>query len=226
MIANPSEGERSRWRGPMRGRFITFEGGEGAGKSTQVARLAARLTVNVGAPLLTREPGGSEGAESIRNLLVTGSTDRWSSLSETLLIFAARDDHLRRVIRPALDAGRWVICDRFSDSTRAYQGAAGGVSRVLISSLEAEVIGDNRPDLTLMLDVPVETGLERALARGGAEGRFEAKGLAFHQRLRTEFADIARAESERCALISADGSQDEVADRIWRAVCRKFGWMS
>jgi dTMP kinase len=202
----------------MRGRFITFEGGEGAGKSTQVARLAERLADRVGAPLLTREPGGSEGAESIRDLLVTGSTDRWSSLSETLLIFAARDDHLRRAIRPALDKGRWVICDRFSDSTRAYQGAAGGVARAFISSLEAEVIGEDRPDLTLILDVQVETGLERALARGGAEGRFEAKGLAFHQRLRAEFATIARAEPERCELISADGSPDHVADRIWHAV--------
>jgi dTMP kinase len=142
------------------------------------------------------------------------------------LIFAARDDHLRRTIRPALDAGRWVICDRFWDSTRAYQGAAGGVSRAFISSLEAEVIGEDRPDLTLILDVPVETGLERALARGGAEGRFEAKGLAFHERLRAEFTEIARTEPERCALISADGTQDEVADRIWDAVCRKFEWTS
>ena len=210
----------------MRGRFITFEGGEGAGKSTQVARLAERLASQVGAPLLTREPGGSEGAESVRSLLVTGTTDRWSSLSETLLIFAARDDHLRRAIRPALDAGRWVICDRFSDSTRAYQGAAGGVSRAFISSLEAEVIGDDRPDLTLILDLPVETGLERAMARGGGEGRFEAKGLAFHQRLRDAFAEIARVEPERCALISAEGSPAEVSDRIWGAVCRKFGWTS
>ena len=210
----------------MRGRFITFEGGEGAGKSTQVARLAERIAGKVGAPLLTREPGGSEGAESIRSLLVTGTTDRWSSLSEALLIFAARDDHLRRAIRPALHAGRWVICDRFSDSTRAYQGAAGGVSRAFISALEAEVICDDSPDLTLILDVPVETGLERAMTRGGAEGRFEAKGLAFHERLRTEFAEIARAEPDRCVLISADGSPAEVSERIWDTVCQKFGLTS
>jgi len=208
----------------MRGRFITFEGGEGAGKSTQVARLAERLAQRIGPPLLTREPGGSDGAESLRTLLVTGSTDRWSSLAETLLIFAARDDHLRRAIRPALQAGQWVICDRFSDSTRAYQGAAGGVSQALIGALEAEVIGDDRPDLTLILDVPVETGLERAMARGGAEGRFEAKGQAFHQRLRAEFAKIARAEPDRCVLIPAEGSPDEVATRIWDAVGHKFGW--
>ena len=210
----------------MRGRFITFEGGEGAGKSTQVALLAERLAGKVGAPLLTREPGGSEGAESIRGLLVTGATDRWSSLSETLLIFAARDDHLRRSIRPALESGRWVICDRFSDSTRAYQGAAGGVSSAFISALEKEVIADARPDLTLILDVPVETGLERALARGGAEGRFEAKGLAFHERLRAKFHEIALAEPERCVVISANGSPAEVGDRIWDAVRQKFGWAS
>ena len=210
----------------MRGRFITFEGGEGAGKSTQVARLAERLAQKVGAPLLTREPGGSDGAETIRALLVNGATDRWSSLSETLLIYAARDDHLRRAIRPALESGQWVICDRFSDSTRAYQGAAGGVSRDMIATLETEVIGNERPDLTLILDIPVETGLHRALQRGGAEGRFEAKGLAFHQRLRAEFSEIARAEPGRCALISAEGPPDEVAERIWHAVCRKFGWAS
>jgi dTMP kinase len=210
----------------MRGRFITFEGGEGVGKSTQVARLAERLVERIGAPLLTREPGGSEGAESIRSLLVTGAADRWSSLAETLLIFAARDDHLRRAIRPALEAGRWVICDRFSDSTRAYQGAAGGVSCDLIATLEAGVIGADRPDLTLILDAPVETGLERAMARGGAEGRFEAKGLAFHQRLRAAFIEIVQAEPERCALIPAEGSPAEVSERVWDVVCRKFGWAS
>jgi len=210
----------------MRGRFITFEGGEGAGKSTQVARLAERLADRVGAPLLTREPRGSDGAERIRELLVTGATDRWSSLSEALLIFAAREDHLRRAIRPALESGRWVICDRFSDSTRAYQGAAGGVSSALISALEAEVIAQTRADLTLILDVPVETGLQRALARGGGEGRFEAKGIAFHERLRAEFHAIAAAEPERCVVIPANGSPAEVGDRIWNAVCQKFGWTS
>ena len=210
----------------MRGRFITFEGGEGVGKSTQVARLAERLADRVGAPLLTREPGGSDGAERIRELLVTGATDRWSSLSEALLIFAAREVHLRRAIRPALESGRWVICDRFSDSTRAYQGAAGGVSSALISALEGEVIGQTRADLTLILDVPVETGLQRALARGGGEGRFEAKGLAFHERLRAEFHAIAAAEPERCVVIPAHGAPAEVEVRIWDAVCQKFGWTS
>ena len=205
------------------GRFITIEGGEGAGKSTQIRRLAARLTPRVGAPLETREPGGSPGAEALRGLLVTGAADRWSPLAETLILFAAREDHLTRRIRPALAAGQWVLCDRFSDSTRAYQGAAGGTDPALIAALEAGVIGPTRPDLTLLLDLPVEAGLARAAARGDAEARFEGKGLAFHQRLRDGFLAIAAAEPERVCVIDAARAPDAVEAAIWAAVRTRLG---
>ena len=150
-----------------RGRFITFEGGEGAGKSTQVQRLAARLKAGGGEVVTTREPGGSPGAESIRDLVLKGSADRWSPVTETLLMYAARRDHVERVIRPALERGAWVICDRFADSTRAYQGAAGGVDAKFISALETYVLETTRPDLTLVFDLPAEVGLQRAHARAG-----------------------------------------------------------
>ena len=204
------------------GRFITIEGGEGGGKSTQLQRLATRLEPRVGAPLQTREPGGSTGAEALRGLLVTGASDRWSPLAETLILFAARDDHLNRRIRPALAAGQWVLCDRFSDSTRAYQGAAGGTDPTLIAALETRVIGPTRPDLTLLLDLPVEVGLGRASARGGDEARFEGKGLAFHQQLRDGFLAIAAAEPERVAVIDADQPPDAVEADIWAVVCDRL----
>ncbi len=207
----------------MQGRFITIEGGEGAGKSTQLRRLAARLTPRVGAPLETREPGGSPGAEALRGLLVTGAADRWSPMAETLILFAARDDHLARRIRPALSAGQWVLCDRFSDSTRAYQGAAGGTDPALIAALEAHVIGETRPDLTLLLDLPAEAGLARASARGDAEARFEGKGLAFHQRLRNGFLAIAAAEPDRVCVIDATPAPEAVEAAIWTAVSDRLG---
>ena len=163
----------------MRGRFITFEGGEGAGKSTQVARLAAWLRASGMDLVHTREPGGSPGAEQIRNLVLNGSAERWSPMTETLLMYAARADHLERTIRPALEAGRWVLCDRFADSSRAYQGAGGGVAQSFIEQLDATVVGRDQPDLTLIFDLPVEIGLARALGRGGgSEVRFESKGEA------------------------------------------------
>lgn len=202
----------------QRGRFITIEGGEGAGKSTQVRRLASRLSVLVGAPVLTREPGGSPGAEALRGLLVNGDADRWSPLAETLILFAARDDHLRRTIRPALAAGQWVLCDRFCDSTRAYQGAAGGTDLNVIRALEQAVIGDTLPDLTLIMDLSPQAGLDRAAGRGGGEARFESKGIAFHARLREGFLDIARAEPDRCVVIDAGGGPDAVEALIWAAV--------
>jgi dTMP kinase len=201
-----------------RGRFITFEGGEGAGKSTQVRQLAARLKAAGREVVATREPGGSPGAEAIRALLVQGEADRWSALTETLLMYAARRDHIERVIAPALARGAWVICDRFADSTRAYQGAAGGADPALIRTLETAILGENRPDLTLILDLPVAEGLARASGRGDAEGRFEAKGQAFHERLRQAFLEIARAEPRRCAVIDAARSPDEVEALIWSAV--------
>jgi dTMP kinase len=202
------------------GRFITFEGGEGAGKSTQLRRLAARLG-EAREVVATREPGGSPGAESIRDLLVRGEADRWSPVTETLLMYAARRDHIERVIVPALARGAWVVCDRFADSTRAYQGAGGGADPALIAALEAQVLGDVRPDLTLILDLPVDQGLARAEGRGDAETRFESKGLAFHGRLRQAFLEIASAEPERCAVIDATLAPDEVAAAIWAVVAAR-----
>jgi dTMP kinase len=201
-----------------RGRFITFEGGEGAGKSTQVRILAERLRAAGLEVVATREPGGSPGAEAIRELLVNGDPDRWSAMSETLLMYAARRDHIERTIRPALESGAWVISDRFADSTRAYQGAGGGAPQGLVAALETFVLEDTRPDLTLILDLPVELGLERAGLRGGGEARFEAKGVAFHQRLRDGFLAIARAEPNRCVVLDAGQPPETVSDAVWGAV--------
>lgn len=200
------------------GRFITLEGGEGAGKTTQARRLADRLKARFGEVVITREPGGSPGAEAIRELLLNGAVDRWSPITETLMMYAARRDHLERTIGPALARGAAVICDRFADSTRAYQGAGGGAPEALIATLEAEIVGDQRPDLTLVFDLPVEAGLARAASRGGGEARFEAKGTAFHERLRTAFLAIAAAEPARCVLIDAARSPDEVEAAVWSAV--------
>ena len=215
-----------------RGRFITFEGGEGAGKSTQVRRLAERLR-GLGEVVVTREPGGSPGAEAIRALLVNGPVERWSPISETLLMYAARRDHIERVIGPALARGAWVVCDRFFDSTRAYQGAAGGAPAGLLKGLETEVVGELVPDLTLILDLPVAVGLARATqrtkngggktGRGQPEGRFEAKGVEFHERLRAAFLDIAAREPDRCRVIDADAGMDVVTERIAAAVAARWG---
>ena len=207
----------------QRGRFITFEGGEGAGKSTQVRRLAERLqAVAVGEVVVTREPGGSAGAEQLRDLLVRGEPDRWSPVAETLILSAAREDHLERLIRPALARGAWVVSDRFADSTRAYQGLGGGVSPELIAALEQAVVGRDRPDFTLVLDLPVEIGLARAGRRGGPEQRFEHKDLAFHRRLREGYLAIARVEPERCQVIQAQGEPGAIARAIWAAVSARF----
>jgi dTMP kinase len=205
-----------------RGRFITFEGGEGAGKSTQLKRVVARLQAQGREVVATREPGGSPGAESIRELVLKGSADRWSPVTETLLMYASRRDHIERVIRPALDRGAWVVCDRFADSTRAYQGAAGGTDPELIAALETYILEGTRPDLTLVFDLPVDVGLERAHARAGSEMRFESKGLAFHERLREGFLAIAAGEPDRCAVIDARGSLDEVEAKVWAAVAARL----
>lgn len=205
-----------------RGRFITFEGGEGAGKSTQARLLVERLQAAGLTVVMTREPGGSEGAEALRPLLVTGDRDRWTPTAETLLMYAGRSDHLTRLIRPALEAGTWVVCDRFSDSTRAYQGAGGGVDPAFIEAIEAEVVGVDKPDLTLIFDMPVEVGLERAFGRDMFEARFESKGLEFHERLRAEFLRIASREPERCARIDASGSLEAVAADVWAAVSSRL----
>ena len=207
----------------MAGRFITLEGGEGSGKSTQSKRLGAALEAKGYNVLVTREPGGSPGAEEIRGLLVNGAPGRWDALTETLLVYAARADHVGRTIGPALLADRWVVCDRFTDSTYAYQGAGRGLARETIRRIDSIVLDDFKPDLTLMLDLEVETGLKRAASRGKAESRFENFDSDFHERLRQAFLEIAKRNPDRCALI--DGGQDEeaVAAAIWAAVARRFG---
>lgn len=205
-----------------RGTFISFEGGEGAGKSTQIRRLADRLRADGADVVLTREPGGCEGAEQIRDLILNGAVDRWSPITETLLMYAARRDHIERVIRPALDRGAIVLCDRFADSTRAYQGAGGDAPLGLIKALEDHVLGGLKPDLTLVFDMPVDAGLARAEARGG-EARFESKGLEFHRRLAEAFLEIARREPERCVVIEAADTIDAVWADVWDAVSTRLG---
>lgn len=200
---------------PAGGVFITLEGGEGAGKSTQVARLAARLRARTNHPVVTtREPGGSPYAEEIRAAVLAGVAKPYGPFAEALLFSAARLDHLDRLIRPALARGETVICDRFIDSTRAYQGAAGGLDPAVLNALERVVVGRTRPALTLILDLPPETGLARAAARGEGQDRFEAEALSFHARLRAAFLDIAAREPGRCAVIDAAAEPDAVEDAI------------
>ena len=204
-------------RAPGRGRFITFEGGEGSGKSTQIKKLAERLEASSLRALITREPGGSPGAEIIRHLVLSGMGRLLGPDAETLLFAAARDDHVRTVIQPALSQGTWVLCDRFSDSTRVYQGRLGHVSPELLNALQRVTIGDLKPDLTFILDVPVEVGLNRAAVRRGnsAPDRFESEDVRFHQELREGYREIAAAEPERCVLIDATADVDTVAAQIW-----------
>lgn len=197
-----------------RGLFITLEGGEGSGKSTQGKLLRDALETSGQSVVLTREPGGSPGAEAIRNLLVTGDTDRWDGLTEALLLFAARRDHVERTIRPALADGVIVISDRFADSTMAYQGYGHNLDREKIDALYRLSLGDFQPDLTLILDIPVEQGLKRAVSRGGDEQRYENMDIAFHNRLRDGFMDIAQREPKRCKVVDASGTEDEVAARL------------
>jgi dTMP kinase len=195
----------------MSGVFITFEGGEGAGKSTQILRLAAYFREQGRDVLLTREPGGTQGGEDIRRLLVNGEIGKWSSTAEALLNYAARSGHLAEVIRPALASGHVVLCDRFIDSTRSYQGVAGDCPMRLIDELERVVVGDAKPDLTFIFDLDPTVGLDRAKRRGaGVEDRYERKGLAFHQKLRQGFLDIAAADPHRCVMLDASLAEDDV----------------
>ena len=200
------------------GRFITVEGGEGAGKSTQVGMLVASLEAAGLSVVRTREPGGSPGAEDIRALLIQGGVDRWDGITELLLHSAARRDHVQRTIRPALAKGQWVVCDRFFDSTWAYQGRGHGVDGEAIELATRLAIGDFRPDLTFILDIDLQHGLARALGRGGAEDRYERMGADFHARLRQGFLDIAQQDPRRCRLIDAAGSPQDVHGRIWAHV--------
>ena len=204
----------------MRGKFITFEGGEGTGKSTQAARLALRLESYGLTVQLTREPGGSPGAEIIRHVLLSGAAKPLGADVEAMLFAAARDDHVQCTILPALRLGQWVVCDRFADSTRVYQGILGQVDQKLINVLERVSVGELSPDLTVILDVPVEVGLERAkLRRGSAQAdRFEGEGAEFHEKLREAYLAIAAREPDRCVVIDASGAKEDVANAIWQAV--------
>lgn len=204
-----------------RGRFITFEGGEGSGKSTQIKKLADRLNATKLKTIVTREPGGSPGAEIMRHLVLSGMGKLLGPEAETLLFAAARDDHVRTVIQPALNQGTWVLCDRFSDSTRAYQGSLGSVPVGIINAMQRVTIGDLKPDLTVILDLPVEIGLQRAAVRRGSAtpDRFEGENLQFHRNLRDAYRKIAAEDPKRCVLIDANADPDTVASRIWIAVC-------
>ena len=203
-----------------RGKFISFEGGEGSGKSTQIKRLADRLATVKLRAIVTREPGGSPGAEIIRHLVLSGMGKLLGPEAETLLFAAARDDHVHTVIQPALNQGLWVLCDRFSDSTRAYQGRLGQVSPAVLNAMQRVTIGDLKPDLTIILDIPVEVGLKRAAARRGTgtPDRFESEDISFHQGLREAYRQIAAEDPQRCALIDANADADTVAARIWNTV--------
>jgi dTMP kinase len=208
----------------MAGKFITFEGGEGAGKSTQASLLAKRLSIAGIGVVVTREPGGSPGAEIIRHVLLSGAARKFGPGMEALLFAAARADHLDTVINPALRAGQWVICDRFIDSTRVYQGAVGKVDLPFIRGLERLTVGAALPDLTFILDLPAEAGLARAKARrgDGVPDRFETEDIAFHRALNAAFRAIAAEEEQRCMLIDASRPAEQVADDIWRAVLRRL----
>lgn len=214
MSGEPTDAPRRR------GRFITLEGGEGAGKSTQAARIVAALK-GLGIPAIaTREPGGTAKAEELRAALLTGVIAPLGPAAEALAFSAARVDHLDRKIKPALEEGVWVVCDRFADSTRAYQGALGHLSPQLIRAMENVVVGADQPDLTLMIDLDPEKGLARAAARRGdnSADRFEGQNTAFHRALRAAFVKIAADEPQRCALIDGARSENDVAAEIWHEI--------
>ena len=205
------------------GRFITLEGGEGAGKSTQLQRLKGWLEGRGRKVVATREPGGSPGAEIIRTLLVEGPAERWDGATEALLHFAARHEHLRATVWPALEHGEWVLSDRFADSTLAYQGHGHGLDGAILEQLYHIAVGDFRPDLTLILDLPIEQGLARAGRRRGTETRYESLPREFHARVRQGFLDIAARHPERCVVIDATGEIDATAAAIARAVSERVG---
>ena len=200
----------------MSGYFITFEGGEGSGKSTQIQLLVNHIS-NFDPriePVVTREPGGTDSAESIRKLLVTGTAERWRAATEAMLMSASRHEHVVHVLRPALTAGKLVICDRYNDSTRVYQGVVGGVPRADIEALNNLACGDLVPDLTILLDMDVEEGLRRASDRAGDESRFESKGIEFHQQVRSAFLDLAGRYHDRFVVIDAGRSAETIAADI------------
>lgn len=205
------------------GKFITLEGGEGAGKSTLIGGLKAHLA-NAGYNVVTtREPGGTQGAEAIRNLLVTGESERWTPLSELCLFYAAREDHLQRLIRPALARNCVVLCDRFADSTRAYQGQAGGAGRAAVEALDALIVRGTQPDFTLIVDIDPQIGLARAAARRGVEDRFEGKALAFHMALRAAYLEIAAEFQSRCVVLDGSLPAHRLLEAAWCAIGPRLG---
>lgn len=211
----------------MSGKFITFEGGEGAGKSTQIKRLAERLQATGHAVVVTREPGGTPTAEDIRKMLLAGLAEDLGPDGEAVLFAAARADHVDRVIRPAVRAGKWVLSDRFSDSTVVYQGAVGGADLGILAALDRVAVGRTQPDLTIVLDVPVKVGLTRAARRleaggGKAPDRFEKDEVTLHEQRRQAFLAIAKAQPERCVVINADQSEEATAHDVWAAVSARL----
>lgn len=209
-------------------RFITFEGGEGVGKSTQVRRLAARLGELGIETVRTREPGGTPKAEAIRSFILQGKPESWGVGAEAVLFAAARLDHVDELIAPSLAAGKWVICDRFADSTRAYQGLTGGVADGFIDALEHLALNGHAPEMTVILDMDPDLAFARVRQRAiddgpaGTVDRFEKEDLSFHRRLRDNFLAIAIANPGRCTVISADQDEDTVTEEIWQAVLDQF----
>ena len=207
----------------MAGHFITFEGGEGSGKSTQLKLLASAFE-KANLPFIsTREPGGSEGAERIRNLLVTGKEDAWDAETETVLFYAARLDHVNKLVKPALAEGKTVICDRFADSTMVYQGTGKGLAEAYIKNLHSLTLGNFAPDLTIILDIDPVEGLKRASGRAGDETRFESMNIDFHQRIRTGFLNIATREPGRCAVLNAAQDKDALYAEIVATIRSRLG---
>lgn len=202
-------------------RFITFEGGEGGGKSTQIKLLSEKLTALGVENIATREPGGTKRGQTLRELLVTGDVDRWPAMAEALMMLADRAIHLDDMIRPKLEQNVWVLCDRYMDSTRAYQGIAGDLGLAVIDQLQSQVVGPTKPDLTILMDLPAQLGLERAAARGGA-ARFEAKGLAYHEQIRAGFLSLAESEHERFIVIDASQDIQTIENEIFTHIQSRF----
>ncbi|MDP3493106.1 MAG: dTMP kinase [Hyphomonadaceae bacterium] len=208
-----------------RGRFITLEGGEGVGKSTLAAALEARLAARGLAVVRTREPGGTPGAEAIRSLILNppAKVTGWEPIAETLLFYAARTDHLDKLIRPALASGAWVICDRFSDSTRAYQAAAGHVPSEHIETIDRICVGDTTPDITLILDLPLSAARDRMTARANDKDAIESRVLSYHEAVHKAFLDIARANPKRCVVLDASVTPDALASSAIAAIDARLG---
>lgn len=220
-----SKSSKKKFKKRSKGVFITFEGGEGSGKSSQIKLLEKNLKKSGYRTILTREPGGSAGAEAVRHVLLSGAAKKFGPQTEAMLFSAARADHVAEVIVPGLEAGKIVLCDRFYDSTRVYQGVEGNVDETLVLKLEQIAVGDTRPDLTLMLDLDPKIGMERIKARlgeGEALDRFEQDSLARQKKRRKGYLGIAKAEPERCKVIDASKSEEEIEKTIWQIVLKKL----